>query len=72
MYWFSCTKKEDVALIKEDAAGISKPRNLLNQKLEGFKHLHSPNDDLPRTIKEYCISDTKTAIPHTFNLTIPA
>ena len=40
MYWFSCTKKNDVALIKEDAAGISKPRNLLNQKLEGFKHLH--------------------------------
>ena len=64
MYWFSCTIK---LVIKKAAAG-----NLLSQKLEIFKHLHLSKDDLQRTSQEYCISDTKTAIPHNFDLTNPA
>ena len=69
MYWFSCTIK---LVIKKAAAGIIKFRNLLSQKLEIFKHLHLSKDDLQRTSQEYCISDTKTAIPHNFDLTNPA
>ena len=63
--WFSCAKK---LVIKKAAAGIIKFRNLSCQKLEIFEHLHSHNNDLQRTSQEYCISDTKTVMPHNFNL----
>ena len=65
--WFSCAK---MLVIKKPAAGIIKFRNLC-QKLEIFEHLHSHNNDLQRTSQEYCISDTKTVMPHNFDLNNP-
>ena len=59
--WFSCAKK---LVIKKAAAGIIKFRDLSSQKLEIFEHLHSHKNDLQRTSLEYCISNTKTVVPH--------
>ena len=63
--WFSSAKK---LVIKKAAVGIIKFRNLSWQKLKIFEHLHSHNNDLQRTSQEYCISDTKTVMPHNFDL----
>ena len=62
---FSYAKK---LVIKKAAAGIIKFRNVSCQKLEIFEHLHPHNNDLQRTSEEYYISETKTVMPHNFDL----
>ena len=64
----SCTKQ---LVIKKAAAGMIEFRNFLCQMLEIFEHLHSHNSDLQRTSQGYCISDTKTVMPHNFDLNHP-